>query len=146
MRRLGALTVVIACSLAGVPALAASTSKAEFWTALDGNLGCGAAIHEPGKPVSQILCSDVHIPAPRNERASDGDPGFVFLASSGRPVLARLSQDTFAATGNPVKLGVGTTWSLGAVKVTCSIGAQSVRCVNGAHHGFTITKRSYSAF
>jgi hypothetical protein len=145
MRRLGVLTVVFACCLAA-SALAASTSKVELWTALDGNLGCGAAIHAPGKPVSEILCSDIHIPAPRNEGPADGDPGFVFLASSGRPVLARTSQDTFAGTGNPVKLGAGTKWHLGTVNVTCTISAQSVRCTNGAHHGFTITKRSYAAF
>jgi hypothetical protein len=113
---------------------------------LDGNLGCGAAIHAPGKPVSEIICSDIRIPAPRNQGPADGDPGFVFLASSGRPVPARTSQDTFAATGNPVKLPAGTKWHLAAVDVTCTISAQSVRCVNGAHHGFTITKRSYAAF
>jgi hypothetical protein len=145
MRRLGVLAVVFACCLP-VPALAASTSKAELWTALDGNVSCGAAIHEPGKAVSEILCSDIRIPAPKNGGTGEGDPGFVFLASSGRPDLARLSQDTFAGTGNPEKLPTGTRWHLGTVNVTCTISAQSVRCVNGAHHGFTLTKRAYSAF
>jgi hypothetical protein len=142
---LGVLTVVFACCLPA-PALAASTSKVELWTALDGNLVCGAAIHAPGKPASEIICSDIRVPAPRNEGPADGDPGFVFLASSGRPVRTRTSQDSFAGTGSPVKLAAGTTWHLGTVSVTCTISARSVRCVNGAHHGFTITKRAYSAF
>ncbi|MGD0199012.1 MAG: hypothetical protein ABSC56_14050 [Solirubrobacteraceae bacterium] len=129
-----------------MPALAASQSKVDLWTALDGNVTCGAAIHVPGNPASELICSDARIPAPKNEGPAAGDPGFVFLASSGRPVLARTSQDTFAGTGNPVKLPAGTRWHLDTVEVTCTISAQSVRCVNGAHHGFTITKRSYAAF
>jgi hypothetical protein len=146
IRRLGILAAVLTCCLAVAAHAASTTSKAELWTALGGNLGCGAAIHSPGKPVTQIICSDIRIPAPKNEGPADGDPGFVFLGSSGRPVLARTSQDTFAGTGNPVKLPAGTTWRLAAVNVTCTISAQSVRCVNGAHHGFTITKRSYASF
>ncbi|MGA2471173.1 MAG: hypothetical protein ABSG64_10835 [Solirubrobacteraceae bacterium] len=145
MRRLGVLTVVLAFYLPA-PALAASTSKVELWTALHGNLDCGAAIHAPNKPPSEIICSDPRIPAPKNEGPAYGDPGFVFLASSGRAILARTSQDTFAGTGNPVTLSAGTRWHLGTVNVTCTISAQSVRCVNGAHHGFTITKHSYAAF
>lgn len=139
------LTVALACGLAA-PALAASASHVELWTALGGNVGCGAAIHEPGKPVTEIICSNIHIPPPKHQGPADGDPGFVFLASSGRPVPARTSQDTFAGTGNPVPLRAGTTWRLAAVNVTCTISAQSVRCVNGAHHGFTITKHSYASF
>ncbi len=145
VRRLGLLTVVLVCCLA-VPVFAASASKVELWTALDGNVSCGAAIHAPGKPASELICSDIRIPAPKNEGPADGDPGFVFLASSGRAVLARTSQDTFAGTGNPVKLRAGTKWQLGTVNVTCTINTRSVRCVNGEHHGFTITKRSYAAF
>jgi hypothetical protein len=145
VRRLGVLTIVIACSVAA-PALATSTSTVELWSALGRSLACGPAIHSPGKPVSEIICSDLLIPAPKNEGAVDGDPGFVFLASSGRAVPARTSQDTFAGTGNPVKLSAGTTWHFGTLKVSCSIGAESVRCVNAAHHGFTITKHSYAPF
>jgi hypothetical protein len=137
--------VLLACCLP-VPALAASASKVELWTALDGSLDCGAAIHEPGKPATEIICSDIRIPAPKNEGPAAGDPGFVFLASSGRAVLARTSQDTFAGAGNPVTLRAGTKWRLGTVNVTCAISAKSVRCANGAHHGFRITKRSYAAF
>lgn len=145
MRRYGVVTVLVACCLP-VTALAASTSKVELWTALGRHLACGAAIHAPGKPATEIICSDIRIPAPKNEGPSDGDPGFVFLASSGRAVLARTSQDTFAGAGSPVTLRAGTTWHLGTISVTCTISAQSVRCVNGAHHGFTITKRSYASF
>lgn len=107
IRRLGILAAVLTCCLAVAAHAASTTSKAELWTALGGNLGCGAAIHSPGKPVTQIICSDIRIPAPKNEGPADGDPGFVFLGSSGRPVLARTSQDTFAGTGNPVKLPRG---------------------------------------
>jgi hypothetical protein len=146
VRRLGIILIItFACWLPG-SAVAASTSHVALWTALGGNLSCGPAIHEPGKPVSQIICSDIHIPPPKSQGPADGDPGFVFLASSGRPVPARTSQDTFAGTGNPVSLPAGTTWRISAVNVTCVISAQSVRCQNGAHHGFTITKRAYTSF
>lgn len=137
--------MVLACCLPAA-ALADSTSHVQLWTALGGHLDCGASIHAPNAPTTQIICSDIRIPAPKNESPAEGDPGFVLLASTGRPMPERISQDTFAGTGNPVTLRPGTKWRLSTVNVTCSIGSQSVRCVNGAHHGFTITKRSYSAF
>ncbi len=127
--------------VAPAPALG-STSGAPLWTALEGDVGCGIAIHPPNTPPTQVLCSARPIPAPRT---GFGDPGFVFLGSVGRPILARLSQDTFVGT-TPVALRSGRSWHTGAIDVTCTIGARSVRCENRSHHGFTITRRSYRAF
>jgi hypothetical protein len=125
------------------PALA-STSGAQLWTALGGNVTCGIAIHPPNTPPIQLLCSARRIPAPKAKGV--GDPGFVFLGSVGRPTLARLSQNSFVGT-NPTTLGNGSKWGgKGPIKVKCTIGVRSVRCVNGSHHGFTITKSSYHSF
>ncbi len=125
--------------------LAASNSTAELWSALGGSVNCGIAIHPVNSPPMRLLCSAVHIPPPKSH--GSGDPGFVFLASTGHPSLARLSQDSFVGS-HAVALAAGRTWggTIGPVKVTCTIGASSVRCVNTSHHGFTITKHSYSAF
>jgi hypothetical protein len=132
------------CLFAGASAPAlGSTSRAQLWTALGRNVTCGIAIHLPNTP-PMLLCSSTSVPAPK--AGSFGDPGFVFLGSTGRPSLARLSQDTFVGT-HPVALGSGRKWGgIGPIKVTCTIGASAVRCVNRAHHGFTITRSSYRAF
>jgi hypothetical protein len=129
---------------AAVPALA-STSNVELWQALGNNVVCGIAIHPVNSPPMQILCSSRSVPPPK--RKSEGDPGNVFLASSGRPQLARLSQDTFVGT-HFATLAPGTTWGndIGPVKVVCRISATAVRCANPAGHGFTITRHSYRAF
>jgi hypothetical protein len=148
VRRLLFSTLVCICSLpavASAPALAANASSAQLWTALGGNVACGIAIHSPNMPPTQLLCSARSVPAPK-AGVGFGDPGFVFLGSTGRPSLARLSQDTFVGT-HPVALGSGRKWGgIGPIAVTCTIGASSVRCVNRTHHGFTITRSSYRAF
>jgi hypothetical protein len=137
--------VCVFCLFAGASALAlGSTSTAQLWTALGGNVACGIAIHLPNSPPSQLLCSARSVPAPKS--GGFGDPGFVFLGSAGGPSLARLSQDTFVGT-HPVALRSGRKWGgIGPIEVTCTIGASSVRCVNRARHGFTITRSSYRAF
>jgi len=136
---------LLVCALGAIApsAALASTSEPSLWTALGGNVSCGIAIHVPGTPASQVLCSARPVPPPKSK--AFGDPGFVFLSSGGRPSLARLSQDTFAGT-NPVALRSGATWTSGAVKVKCAITARAVTCSNRSHHGFTITRSSYRAF
>jgi hypothetical protein len=137
-RFLGAPAVCLAALL--VPATAfGGTSHVKLWTALGNDVGCGIAI---GQPATQVLCSSTVVPAPKAK--GFGDPGFVFLGSHGRPQLARLSQDTFVGT-QPVALEAGT-WSGGSIHVTCKISASKVRCSNRSHHGFTITKTSYTSF
>jgi hypothetical protein len=71
------------------------------------------------------------------------DPGFVFLGTQGRTILARLSQDSFEGS-TPVALAGESTWS--ALGITCRISATRVRCANRSGHGFTIGKHSYEAF
>jgi hypothetical protein len=141
MRRLWLL--MLACVLClSAPALA-STSDAQLWTALGGNVTCGIAIHPPNTPPMQLLCSARSVPAPKVKGL--GDPGFVFLGSIGRPSLARLSQDSFVGTSQ-VGLKAGAKWSVGPIAVKCTIGVRAVRCVNRSHHGFTIAKGSYRSF
>lgn len=131
-------------AVASTPALASTASSAQLWTALGRNVTCGIAIHPVNTPPMQLLCSARSVPAPKT--GGFGDPGFVFLGSTGRPSLARLSQDSFVGT-HQVALGSGRKWGgIGPIEVTCTIGANSVRCVNRAHHGFTITRSSYRAF
>lgn len=105
---------------------------------------CGVAIHPVNSPPVQLLCSAVHVPPPK--ATGTGDPGFVFLGSTGRPSLARLSQDSFVGT-KPVALKTGRKWSGGGpILVTCTITAGAVHCINHAGHGFTISRKSYRAF
>lgn len=92
----------------------------------------------------QLLCSARSVPAPPKGQGF-GDPGFVFLGSTGHPQLARLSQDSFVGS-HAVKLKSGKKWEVGPIAVKCTIGAKAVRCVNRSHHGFTITKSSYRGF
>lgn len=142
MRRLWSL--ILACVLClSAPALA-SPSNAQLWTALGGNVTCGIAIHPVNTPPMQLLCSARSVPAPKAKGV--GDPGFVFLGSTGHPSLARLSQDSFVGA-RPVALKNGNRWgSIGPISVKCTIGARAIRCVNSSHHGFTITKSSYHSF
>jgi hypothetical protein len=139
--RLRILPVLCALALAA-PALA-STSGAQLWTALGGNVVCGVAIHPPNAPPMRLLCSARAVPAPRIPGV--GDPGFVFLGSTGRPSPARLSQDSFVGA-HEVPLRGGSTWSVGPIGVTCTVSATAVRCENRSHHGFTITAKRYRAF
>jgi len=141
MARLRILITVCALGLA-TPAFA-STSGAQLWTALGGDVACGIAIHPPNSPPMRLLCSARVVPPPR--AGGVGDPGFVFLGSTGRPSPARLSQDSFVGT-HSVVLHRGTTWSVGPISVTCTVSASAVRCENRSRHGFTITAKSYRAF
>jgi hypothetical protein len=120
-----------------------SASSAQLWIALGGRVTCGVAIHVPNTPPMQLLCSSPPVPAPKH--GGIGDPGFVFLGSTGHPSPARLSQDSFVGT-HPVRLKPGSSWAIGPIAVACRIGATAVRCTNRSHHGFTITKSSYRAF
>jgi hypothetical protein len=133
--------------LALLPAAAAlaSSSHVRLWTALGGRVVCGLAVGAPHAP-RQLLCASRVVPAPANSSPAEGDPGFVFLRSRGRAKPARLSQDTFAGTGNPVALASGTRWQLRALGASCKIMAASVRCANRSHHGFTLTRHSYKPF
>ena len=140
--RLGLLLVAGVLGLCA-PALA-STSSAQLWTALGGQVTCGVAIHPPNSPPMQLLCSARAVPAPPKGQGF-GDPGFVFLGSTGHPKLARLSQDSFVGS-HTVKLKSGRKWEVGPIAVKCTISAKAVRCVNRLHHGFKITKSSYRAF
>jgi hypothetical protein len=140
------ILICISCLLAVAvaPALASTASSVQLWTALGRNVTCGIAIHPVNTPPMQLLCSATPVPAPKT--GGFGDPGFVFLGSTGRPSLARLSQDSFVGT-HQVALGSGRKWGgIGPIEVTCTISASAVRCVNRAHHGFTITRSSYRAF
>jgi hypothetical protein len=143
VNRLASLLVTCAVGvLAPVPALA-STSGAELWSALGGQVTCGIAIHPPNTPPMQLLCAARAVPAPKGKGI--GDPGFVFLGTVGRPERARLSQDSFVGT-HSVKLGRGSNWGVGPIAVKCTVSATAVRCTNRSRHGFTITKSSYRAF
>jgi hypothetical protein len=144
VHRRALIAVTLLCLAAPASGLAASSSSAELWQALGGQVVCGIAIHPVNTPPMQILCSAVHVPPPKGKGV--GDPGFVFLGSVGHPKRARLSQDSFVGT-TPVDLHAGSTWGgIGPIAVTCTISASAVRCENRAHHGFTITKNSYRAF
>ena len=143
MPRLRSVLILCALALAAAPALA-STSGAQLWTALGGNVACGIAIHPPNTPPMRLLCSARAVPAP-TAKGGFGDPGFVFLGSTGHPLRSRLSQDSFVGT-RAVALHSGSTWSVGPIGVTCTVSASAVRCENRSHHGFTITAKSYRAF
>jgi hypothetical protein len=145
-RLLFSILVCVFClsAIASAPVLASTASSAQLWTALGGNVVCGVAIHPVNTPPMQLLCSAKPVPAPKAKGI--GDPGFVFLGSTGRPSLARLSQDSFVGT-HQVALRRGRKWGgVGPISVTCTIGASAVRCVNRSDHGFTITRSSYHAF
>lgn len=142
VRRLVLLIVGSALAMCG--SALGSTSGAQLWSALGGDVTCGVAIHPPNTPPIQLLCSARSVPAPAKGHGI-GDPGFVFLGSVGRPMRARLSQDSFVGV-HSVKLHSPSSWMGGPIDVKCTISAKAVRCVNRTHHGFTITKSSYRAF
>jgi hypothetical protein len=143
MRRLQSLLLanVLLLLATPVPALA-STSHVKDWQALGNDVFCGVAIHAPDKPATQVLCSAASIPPPPHGLGY-GDPGFAFLGAQGRPILARLTQDSFEGSA-PVALSDGSTWS--KLGITCRISATRVRCANRSEHGFTIGKHTYQAF
>ncbi len=127
-----------------------ATSRAHLWSALDGKVICGLAIHAPGAP-AELLCAARSVPAPRRAPSAEGDPGFVFLRSVGHPRLARLSQYSWEVEGgwesrHRPELQAGQRWSSGAIETTCSVRAHAVRCANASRHGFTIKIGSYRAF
>lgn len=142
--------VAVAAPGASSGALAASVSHASLWQALGGKVFCGLAITT--KPPSQLLCSSRPIPGPKGSNPMEGDAGFAFLGRSGRPRVARLSQNTWvAAESFPfhqvfVRLRSGRTWSSRSLRISCSIGSSSVRCANRSGHGFRLTRSSYRAF
>ncbi len=127
-------------TMAATPAQGA-VSHAKLWQTKGGDLDCGVAIHG-ARESARILCSGTGIPAPK-KGVGFGDPGFVFLGARGRPVLARLSQDTFEGTSTLV-LAPGASWK--SAGVSCSIHVSSIRCVNRSGHGFTSARHSYAAF
>ena len=120
-------------------AAAVSTSHATFWHNQANTVTCGLMIVP-----KEVLCSAEGVPAPPHTTASDGDPGFVQLAASGKPKTLRLSQDSFVGA-TPATLGHGAKWT--GRGVTCTIGnGKTVRCVNGAKHGFVIGNGHYTSF
>jgi hypothetical protein len=122
---------------------AASTSSAILWTALKGKVTCGLAIPRG----ESLLC--IARPVPPPPVMEIGDPGNVFLSSTGAPLLARLSQASFEGEydgAHEVPLKSGETWSRGTLGVRCTISTTAVRCSNRSSHGFTITDSSYRAF
>lgn len=137
------LPIFVSIVALAAPAVAFSSS-AQLWSALGGKVLCGVAIHPPNSPPMELLCSASSVPAPPKGQGI-GDPGFVFLGSTGHPKRARLSQDSFVGS-HTVKLKSGSKWKVGPIAVTCTIGAKAVRCVNRSHHGFRITNSSYRAF
>ena len=147
--RLAALSLGVLASVGlGTPAAAgaAATSHAQIFTALEEQVICGIAAHVPGSP-REVLCSNLNIPAPKHVGAAVGDPGFVFLAKTGKPKPARLSQYSWQAPALNHRAGLtGGKWSSGSVGVTCAITMTSVRCTNRSGHGFTLTAHSYKAF
>jgi hypothetical protein len=129
--------------LISAPAFGA-VSHAGFWQALGDNVYCGVAIPAAGKTATQLLCSARSVPAPK-PGVGFGDPGFVFLGAHGRPLLARLSQNSFAApTARPARLPAGSRWT--GLGVTCTVSTTEVRCANGSAHGFAIGKNAYRGF
>jgi hypothetical protein len=138
-----ALLALASSASATAGAQVTSTSHAQLWSALGGQVTCGIAIHPPNSPPMELLCDSPSVPPPKH--GGFGDPGFVFLGSVGHPSLARLSQDSFVGT-RATRLQSGRSWAIGPIAVTCRVSAAAVRCTNRSHHGFTITKRSYRAF
>jgi hypothetical protein len=125
-------------------------SNASIWSALGGKLICGVGAHAAGSPMT-LLCADRVIPAPAHTTRDEGDPGFAYLLPGGTAQPARLSQyswqapNGWAPNGHKT-LAAGQRWGYPGLAITCTIGASVVRCVNAAHHGFTITLKSYQAF
>ena len=135
------LAVSGAVLLAAAPAVAAaaSTSHAKLWHNTANTVVCGLMIVP-----KEVLCGAKGVPAPPHTNFSEGDPGFVQLAASGKPKTLRLSQDSFVGT-TPVTLGHGAKWT--GRGVTCTTGSgKTVRCVNGAKHGFVIGNGHYTSF
>lgn len=129
---------VLLCATPSVAA-AVSTSHATFWHNTANTVTCGLMIVP-----KEVLCSAEGVPAPPHTNSSEGDPGFVQLAASGKPKTLRLSQDSFVGT-TPATLGHGAKWT--GRGVTCTTGSgKTVRCVNGAKHGFVVGNGHYTSF
>jgi trimeric autotransporter adhesin len=122
----------------------AATSGPLVWKALGGTVTCGLA----GGPRKQVLCDSQRVPAPPPSGTSIGDSDFVYLAPTGRPRLARLSQYSWVGLGfiKTVAVRPGRTWRITGTGIACAIGRRAVRCSNGSRHGFTITRRTYRSF
>jgi hypothetical protein len=142
IRSVAGLSVIAAASSAAVAA--AATSHATLWLNQAGTVTCGIEIHATGHRASEVLCAATGIPAPPHTTSAQGDPGFVQLARSGKPVKLRLSQDSFVGR-HSVTLGHGRTWS--ALGVTCTTGSgRTVLCFNADNHGFVIGNGHYTSF
>jgi sugar lactone lactonase YvrE len=120
------------------------TSGPLLWSALGGRVICGIAGFLPKK----VLCDSRHVPPPKGSHPFEGDPGFVFLGVVGHPLVARLSQYSWAGLEafRPVPLSGGSRWTIRATGIGCTIGRRAVQCTNRSHHGFTITRTSYRGF
>ncbi len=137
--RLLAVSGAVLLAGASAVAAAASASHAKLWHNRANTVVCGLMIIP-----KEVLCSAKGVPAPSHTNSSDGDPGFVQLAVSGKPKTLRLSQDSFVGM-IPVTLGHGARWT--GRGVTCTTGSgKTVRCVNGSNHGFVIGNGHYTSF
>ena len=138
-------TAVASLIAAGVllpaSASAGSTSHVSLWQNKKGSVECGIEASALSK--KEILCSARGIPRPPHSNPNVGDP-FVELASTGKPKLVLISQDSFPSGAKTHTLANGTVWSNRGV--TCTLGAKTVTCKNGAHHGFTIGNGHYKSF
>jgi hypothetical protein len=134
----------------GAQASNSATSRVPLWGALGGKVICGLAIHPPEAP-AELLCAARSVSAPRHHTSDEGDPGFVFLRSSGHPRRALLSQYSWEVEDgwddrHRPELRAGQSWSSDATEATCVVRSHAVRCTNSSHHGFTIRIDSYRAF
>jgi hypothetical protein len=145
------LMVSAACATAvATPLAAGAGSHADLWGAVGGRVLCGRGAHAQGAP-AELLCFSRVIPPPSHTSTRDGDPGYVYLSTVGRPQLVRLSQYSWESQGgwlaaNRAALRAGQIWSDGALAVTCTIGSRTVRCVNQSGHGFAISRSRYRSF
>jgi Protein of unknown function (DUF4232) len=135
---------------ANPPGGTGGSSHPQLWSALEGKVTCGIGIHV-ASPARTLVCNAGSIPAPTGVDSSLGEPGWVGLEATGRPVLFLNSQVEWQVSLNETKvripgLAAGTTWRFGPLGIACAISAESVTCTNQAGHGFTVTAESYSAF
>jgi hypothetical protein len=126
------------CSATSAPPGASSPL---LWTVLEGKVWCGPT----APPLRELLCQSKSVPPPPTP-ADYGDPGFVFLHTTGQPQPARVSQLLWHEHQTPTPLAAGASWSSTELQITCRVSASNVRCSNASSNGFTITQTGYSAF
>jgi hypothetical protein len=142
MSRFTTIAVFVVLAIGAPVAVAATTSKANFWRNKADTVTCGVEIHASNKPASRILCSAPGVPRPPHSNPNVGDP-FVDIAATGSPRLVLLSQNSWVGT-KTVTLAKGTLWN--SLGVTCNVGPSSVLCFNTANHGFVIGNGKYRSF